>query len=729
LAKAINFMQNTHTKMDIAFDRNAPSTVVSLEDYFNGFKDILSRGGKIRCITEVTSENIPYCKELLNLVSELRHLDDFQGGFVINESEYMTNLVFTREQLLARVIYSTETEMVGQGRYIFENLWKNAIPADRKIKEIENGKLYYETKIISTSSDPSKVEELARYLFNSNELNICTNSEGLKIGYNLFLIWIKDLLEKKKNGTHKGIRILIAISNDTVDLVKRFLDLGIEIRHLKESPLISFGITESNMVAAVENVTKNSFAPNILCSNEPAYLHNFKSMFDNLWKSSKDASEIIKSLEEETEIPFIETIEKSDDTLSLIKNLVASANQEILGLVPTVTSFKKQVESGFFAYIRNTSQNKDLTIKFLVTDKIDSQELKNINKLFKNDLYLLQVNKREFDTDDIGNRPFDFTINQLKNLKIRAIANNDIQSEIGLLVADRSKSIIVEFKNNTLEDPSHSIGLASYSNSIPISNSYAFIFDSLWNQSELYQFLKKIYNRLKVHDKMQREFIDVVAHELRTPVQPMIGLTEYVKNNMDNKKQRELLEIVIVSAQKLQALAENILTVTKMEGKLFNLSKCTFDLTGLILEIVKNFKEILKNKIRLDRIQKKKIRFELVGFEKNYMVVADKLRISQVISNLVDNAVNFIMDSKKGIITITIEAQESNITIEIRDNGEGIHSEILPRLFTKFATRSFYGTGLGLYLCRNIINMHGGKIWAENNKDGIGATISFTLPR
>jgi signal transduction histidine kinase len=87
------------------------------------------------------------------------------------------------------------------------------------------------------------------------------------------------------------------------------------------------------------------------------------------------------------------------------------------------------------------------------------------------------------------------------------------------------------------------------------------------------------------------------------------------------------------------------------------------------------------------------------------------------------------MDSKKGIITITIEAQESNITIEIRDNGEGIHSEILPRLFSKFATRSFYGTGLGLYLCRNIINMHGGKIWAENNKDGNGATISFTLPR
>lgn len=722
-------MQNTTKKMDITFDKNAPSVVINLEDYFNGFKDILSRGGKIRCITEVTLENVIYCKELLNIVSELRHLDDFQGGFAISESEYMTNLIFPKEQLLTRVIHCNEREMVNQTQYMFENLWKKAVPVDRKIKEIEKSSINYETKIISMSDDPLKAEELATYLFQSTELNICTYSEGLKIGYDLFLRWIKDFLEKKKNGTHKGIRILIAISKYNLELVKRYLDLGIEIRHLKESPFISFGITKSDMVATVEDVTENNFANNILYSNDPAYLHNFKSMFDKLWENSKHASEIIKSIEEETEIPFIETIEKSGDTLSLIRDLVASANQEILGIFPTVTSFKKQIENGFFTHMRSISQNKDLSIKFLVTDKIDFQEIKDINKLFKDDLYLLQDNKKEFYTGNVNARPFDFTINQLKNLKIRAIANNDIQSEIGLIIADRSKSIIVEFKNDTFGDSSHSIGLASYSNSIPISNSYAFIFDSLWNQSELYQFLKKIYNRLKIHDKMQREFIDIVAHELRTPVQPMIGLTEYVKNNLENEKQRELLEIVITSAQKLHALAENILTVTKIEGKMFNLSKSTFSLTELILEIIKNFEVILENKIRLDGIQKKKIRFKLVGCEQRYIVVADKLRISQVISNLIDNSVNFIMDTKRGLITVTVEANESNLTVKITDNGEGIHSEILPRLFSKFATRSFYGTGLGLYICRSIINLHGGKIWAENNKDGIGATISFTLPQ
>jgi two-component system, OmpR family, sensor histidine kinase VicK len=729
LEKAINFMQNTKVKMDIAFDRNAPYIVVDNEDFLCGFKDILTRGGKIRCITEVTSHNVLYCKELLNLGIELCHLNDFQGGFVINESEYMTSLVFPKGQLLERIIYSDEKEMSSHGEAMFENLWKNAVPASIKIKEVEDGRMDYETKIISVSSDPSKVRELGTYLFDSDELNICTNSKGLRIGYRLFLSWTKDLLERKKKGQNKGIRILTVISNENLDLVKQYLDLGVEIRHLKESPFINFGITESHMVAAIENSTDNNFINSVLCSNDPSYLHNFKTLFDKLWKNSKQASEIIKSIDEEKEIPFIETIEKSDDTLNLIKDLIASANQEILGIFPTVNSFMNQIESGFFTYLKNVTQSKDLSIKILVTEKIDFRELTNINKLFKDELYLLQ-DKREFYAGSVNNmKPYDFTINQIRNIKIRSIANNDIQSEIGLLIADRSKSIIVEFKNSTLGDPSYSIGLASYSNSVPISNSYAFIFDSLWNQSELYQFLKKIYNRLKTHDKMQREFIDVVAHELRTPVQPMIGLTEYVKDNLDNKKQKELLEIVINSAQKLHTLAENILTVTKIEGKLFNLSKSTFNLTELVIEIVKNFEITLENKIKIDGMRKKKIKFVLVGFEKRHIVIADKVRISQVISNLIDNSVNFIMDSKNGIITITIEAVESSITVKIKDNGEGIHTEILPRLFSKFATKSFYGTGLGLYICRNIIIMHGGKIWAENNKDGMGATISFTLPQ
>ena len=640
----------------------------------------------------------------------------------------MATTVLRKEQAPTHLIYSDVDEVVTQGQYVFDTLWKNAVPARKKIMEIEEGETKHETKILTRSSGTLGNEELASIFFDSNELSVCITAEGLKIGCELFLPLTKSLLERKKKGLQKGIRILIGVSKENMDLVKEYLEMGVKIRHLKETPFINFGVTESHLVAAIEQTTDKNIVDSVLYSSEPAYVNNFKSLFDRLWNNSREATEIIKSIEDDIEIPFFETIEKSDETFRLIKNLISSANQEILGILPTFDSFKRQVENDFFLNIKNSIQNKDLSIKILVTDRIDPSRQKAINELFKEDFILLEDNKRKFGIDDVNNKPFDFTINAIKNMKIRALSSNDIQSEVGLLVVDRSKSVIIEFKNNTTGDPLDSTGLASYSNSIPVSNSYAFIFDSLWNQSELYYFLKKVYARLKTHDKMQREFIDVVAHELRTPIQPIIGLTEHVRDNILDNEQKGLLEIVVASAHKLHTLTENILTVTKIEGNLFNISRSKFSLTEVILDVIKDFEIILKNKNKIVRISEKKIKFEFIGFEKEHMVKGDKLRITQVVSNLIDNSINFIAEGEDGIITIAIRTNENDITVQIKDNGEGIHPEILPRLFTKFATKSFYGTGLGLYICRNIINLHQGKIWVEQNKDGIGATISFTLP-
>ncbi len=714
--------------MDVALDHTGPSRVVQLHAYRSGYQDILARGAKIRCVTEVTPENILYCKELLTVVSELRHLDGVKGGIAINECEYMATTVIRKEQSPTHLIYSDVNEVVAHGQYVFDTLWNNAIPARKKIMEIEEGKTKHETKILTRSSGTLSDDELTSIFFDSNELSVCITTKGLKIDCELFLPITKSLLERKKKGLLKGIRILIGISKENMDLVREYLEIGVKIRHLKQTPFINFGVTESHLAAAIEQTTDKNIVDSVLYSNEPAYVNNFKSLFDKLWNNSREATEIMKSIEDDMEIPFFETIEKSDETLRLIKNLISSANQEILGILPTFDSFKRQVENDFFLHIKNTIQNKDLSIKILVTDRIDPSRQNAINKIFKDDFILLEDNKRRFGLDDVGNKPFDFTVNSIKNMKIRAISSNDIQSEVGLLVVDRSKSIIIEDKNNTPEDPLDATGLASYSNSIPISNSYAFIFDSLWNQSELYYFLKKVYARLKIHDKMQREFIDVVAHELRTPITPIIGLTEHVKDNIVDNEQKGLLEIVIASAHKLHTLTENILMVTKIEGNLFNISRSMFSLTKVILDVVKDFEMILENKNKIVSISKKKIKFEFIGFEKEHMINGDKIRITQVVSNLIDNSINFVAEGEDGVITIAIRTNEDEIMVQIADNGEGIHPEILPRLFTKFATKSFYGTGLGLYICRNIINLHHGKIWAEQNKDGMGTTISFTLP-
>ncbi len=228
---------------------------------------------------------------------------------------------------------------------------------------------------------------------------------------------------------------------------------------------------------------------------------------------------------------------------------------------------------------------------------------------------------------------------------------------------------------------------------------------------------------------MQREFIDIVAHELRTPLQSILGLTEIAKGRTREIEIRELLETVNESGVRLQKFIENILTTTKLEGILSNNQREIFDLNIIIRDIVDNYQTRLQKMIRSSMSNTKDVHFDFHGFRQEHIVNANKLQISMVISNIIDNAINFISVKQKGLISITVEQKGNDVIVQIKDNGEGIHPEILHRLFTKFATKSFYGSGLGLYTCKKIILMHHGEIWAQNNPPNEkGATFTFSLP-
>jgi signal transduction histidine kinase len=237
--------------------------------------------------------------------------------------------------------------------------------------------------------------------------------------------------------------------------------------------------------------------------------------------------------------------------------------------------------------------------------------------------------------------------------------------------------------------------------------------------------LESANDQLKVHDKMQKEFINIAAHELRTPIQPILGLTELFKNKVKNKEEKELLDVIIKNTKRLKNLTEDILDITRFESSTLHLNKEEFNIDELIQTIIKEFKNSINDN--------KKIKFEYKNNNLNPQIVyADKNRISQVISNLINNSIKFII--KEGTIFIDIEKGKINgndvneiVLLKIKDTGSGVDNDILPNLFRKFTTKSFQGTGLGLYICKNIIEAHGGKIWAENNKDGIGATFSFYL--
>jgi signal transduction histidine kinase len=220
---------------------------------------------------------------------------------------------------------------------------------------------------------------------------------------------------------------------------------------------------------------------------------------------------------------------------------------------------------------------------------------------------------------------------------------------------------------------------------------------------------------------MQREFINVAAHELRTPVQPILGLADLLSRKKgDIEQYQEFITIIGRNARRLKHLTEDILDVSRIDGNLLELREDAFDLVKTIMELLDDYKKDQAGFVSgLD-----------ISFESNVdaaLVRGDKQRICQVIQNLLDNAFNF---TKSGSITVSLSATTLNAkewNIAVKDTGKGIDSEIMPRLFNKFATKSENGIGLGLYISKSIVEAHGGKIWANNNTDSDGATFGFCL--
>ena len=518
--------------MDLFGEKNGPSIIIEFEVYKNNYIDIIKRGGKIRFITEITKENLHYCKELRTIVTELRHLEGLIGGIAISESEYMSTTTLREKQLLTQVFYSNANEVVKQGQYVFDTFWYKAIPAEDRIREIEEG---IKPDFIETIRDPTRVQNIA---------------------------------------------------------------------------------------------------------------------FD----------------------------------------LVKSSKEEILTIFSTSNAFFRQERAGGIALLNEAARYSNRNVRILVPYDAKIEEL---------------IKSWEISNNTTNNK------DKTQKIIIRFL-DPDLQTKISLLIVDRKLSLAVELKDDTQEIIQHAIGLSLYSNSKSTVLSYVSIFETLWQQTEMYE-------HLKVHDKMQKEFINIQTHELRTPVQPILGLSEILQSKVKDKEQLRLLDVISSNAKRLRNLTENILDVTKIESDRLKINRKIFNLNDTVTNLLADYKKEEQSK------SYRKIKLFFSGNnDKSTTMDGDKERITQVISNLLSNAIKFTYEG--GEISLHIKRDTQHVIVSVRDNGQGIAPEIYPRLFTKFATNSVMGTGLGLYISKNIIEAHGGRMWAENNRDGKGATFSFVLP-
>lgn len=248
--------------------------------------------------------------------------------------------------------------------------------------------------------------------------------------------------------------------------------------------------------------------------------------------------------------------------------------------------------------------------------------------------------------------------------------------------------------------------------------------------------IRENLKKLQENEKLKDDFINIAAHELRTPIQPILGLSDLInrtlQNNtseIDKSELKDDIKVIYRNAKKLQKLTNDILDVSRIDSHKLNLDVSNFDFVDLIentiqdvtinaekkeenISIVCNF----DNETKLNNV-----------LEQSILVEGDKARISQVLLNLLNNARKFTKEGKI-IITVLMKKDRKEVVVSISDKGNGIDSEVMNHLFEKFISKSDSGTGLGLYISKNIVEAHGGKIWASNNLDGIGSTFSFSIP-
>lgn len=556
------------------------------------------------------------------------------------------------------------------------------------------------TKILDDNDKKTeKVTELAE---NSSYLLVSSSLDKEQFVNSNFFKIIKTISTKLRNRQHRGIRWITTIK-DKGDgkIIRLCLSYGISIRHIDTIPS-SFVISEKEALTSISGIEDICVSKSIIYSNDQLPIKNFNSLFNKLWETGIDAEQKIASIEKGVEYTDVELISNPDESLKRVWKVIKEAKEEVLILFSTANAVLRQVRMGGLDFLKevvfeNENKGKNVEINMLIP----------FNKQIEDVI--------------IGVK------NAFPKIKIRTLTP-EVQTNISMVLVDQKECLTLEVNDDTKNDSCYAVGTSVHYKNKSIVSCYNALFKSFWKQAILYEQLKAAHEQLKIRDKMQNEFTNVVAHELRTPIQPILGLTQLIKDQIKedgDEKQKEMFDVIIRNSKRLQLLIESILDVTRIEGNIFSLYKKKFSLSALLVSIIQDYKNNSDNGKRID------FAYNDIDIE----ICADRNRICQVISNLISNSIKFIPNVGKIIITVEkktdngVDSKENGIVIvSVKDTGTGIDKEILPKLFEKFVSKSYQGTGLGLFISKKIVETHGGKIWAENNEDGKGATFSFALP-
>jgi hypothetical protein len=375
------------------------------------------------------------------------------------------------------------------------------------------------------------------------------------------------------------IRWITDITNENISSCKEIIKI-VELRHLDDVKGV-FVVSDGKVYLATALLQVEKPVKQLIYSNVNALVEQQQYMFNTLWNKAIPAKQRIMEIEQGLKREFIETIRDPQEIQNLGFDLIKSANEDVLIIFSTANAFLRQQKAGAIMLVAKQAIDHNAKVRILTP----------INK---------KVSESIRDLTGLGE-------NEKIDIEIRNIESPQ-QTKVTILIADRKFSLAVELKEDSKDNSYEAIGLGIYSNSKPTVLSYVSIFESLWNQSELFE-------QLKIHDKMQKEFINIAAHELRNPIQPILGLSDIVHSEVTDTRHRELLEVVIRNAKRLKRLTENVLDVTKIESQSLKLNKEPINLNIVVSEVLNEYRgkiEDKRNQYRQLHQQGLKISYELV---------------------------------------------------------------------------------------------------------------------
>jgi two-component system sensor histidine kinase VicK len=453
LALSLQCLARIKERYDSCGNDRLPYVIMMSESISNAYRELLRRGIKPRCITEITEKNIVYCKELMNIVYELRHLEGIKGNFGISELEYIAPTIQAENYHISpQLVHSNTRGIIEQQQYFFQTLWEKATPAQIRIREIEEGIPIETTEVVRGIENivRNQVEGLS---FTKIQNDACVDSTFPASLLSSNIVWDK-CLELRNRGVR--LRTITEITHKNIAYCKRMVE-RMELRHL-DAIKGNFSISDKKTYRGAASMNEGEPPTEGVRSTTRVFVEQQQYFFETLWSKAIPAKQRFKELEEGAKREFVETVRDPSEIQKLSFELIKKAQEEILLLFSTANAFHHQVKTGALDPLKEAAMLRHVKVSILVP-------MDNINN------------------DTVSER-----IQQMKDagIDIRTIKQT-FQNKLTTLVVDQTLCLTVELKDDTKEEVSdEAIGLATYSNSNATVFSYASIFGNLWIQTELH---------------------------------------------------------------------------------------------------------------------------------------------------------------------------------------------------------------------------------------------------